>query len=111
MPWSRRRSQGEDGRDNGLRSHGKSCSRKQHQCRAACAYCAVDRLHRTFVKGGQGLPFLAVRGGPVSGIVNSRKFRRPVGLYPRWLAGSSSGPTTLLTPPDNIVFCKVAKGS
>src|SRR5919202_4123960 len=35
MPRSRRRSQGEDGRDNGLRSHGKSCSRKQHQCRAA----------------------------------------------------------------------------
>ena len=35
MPWSRRCSQGEDGCDNGLRSDGTSCARKQHQCRAA----------------------------------------------------------------------------
>src|ERR687884_1412203 len=35
MPWSRRRSQDEDGRDNGLRSHGTSGAREQHQCRAA----------------------------------------------------------------------------
>ena len=35
MPWSRRRSQGEDGRGKCLRSNSTSRARKQHQCRAA----------------------------------------------------------------------------
>ena len=35
MPWSRRRSQGEDGCDNGLGSNRKSCSGKEHQSWAA----------------------------------------------------------------------------
>jgi hypothetical protein len=35
MPWSWRRSQGDDGRDNGVRSPSTRGARKQHQCWAA----------------------------------------------------------------------------
>jgi len=42
MPWSWRRLQGEDGRDNGLRSHSTSGAREEYQGWAApCQRCCL----------------------------------------------------------------------